>query len=84
MINEFDEFSATGVIGMPDFATAEKGEEVSLTRRLRGVGAVSDEFGKWIPDASTRIGNDRFPLRNASKPDMDLGQRSGRARTLFG
>ena len=51
MINEFDEFSETGVIGMPDFATAEKGEQF-LEAAAHGVVRFLDEFGKW--DFQTR------------------------------
>ena len=53
MINEFDEFSETGVIGMPDFATAEKGERF-LEAAAQGVVRFLDEFGTW--DFQTRVG----------------------------
>jgi creatinine amidohydrolase len=51
MINEFDEFSETGVIGMPDFATAEKGEKF-LEAAAQGVIRFLDQFEKW--DFQTR------------------------------
>ena len=51
MINEFDEFSETGVIGMPDFATAEKGEQF-LEAAGQAVAKFLDEFGTW--DFQTR------------------------------
>ena len=51
MINEFDEFSETGVIGMPDFATAEKGEKF-LEAAAQAVVRFLDEFGRW--DFQTR------------------------------
>ena len=51
MINEFDEFSETGVIGMPDFATAEKGEKF-LDAAAQAVARFLDEFGGW--DFQTR------------------------------
>jgi len=51
MINEFDEFSDTGVIGMPDFATAEKGQKF-LDAAAHGVVRFLDEFAKW--DFQTR------------------------------
>lgn len=51
MINEFDEFSETGVIGMPDFAAAGKGEQF-LEAAAAGVVRFLDEFGSW--DFQTR------------------------------
>jgi creatinine amidohydrolase len=51
MINEFDEFSETGVIGMPDFATPEKGERF-LEAAAQAVAGFLDEFGRW--DFQTR------------------------------
>ena len=51
MINEFDEFSETGVIGMPEFATAEKGQKF-LEAAAQGVARFLDEFGMW--DFQTR------------------------------
>jgi len=51
MINEFDEFSDTGVIGMPDFATAEKGA-LFLEAAAQGVVRFLDQFVKW--DFQTR------------------------------
>jgi creatinine amidohydrolase len=46
MINEFDELSENGVIGMPDFATAEKGEKF-LDAAVNGVVRFIDEFATW-------------------------------------
>ncbi len=51
MINEFDEFSANGVIGMPDFATPEKGERF-LEAAANAVVRFLDEFQSW--DFQTR------------------------------
>ena len=51
MINEFDEFSETGVIGMPDFATAAKGEQF-LEAAAQAVARFLDEFATW--DFQTR------------------------------
>lgn len=51
MINEFHEFSETGVIGMPDFATAEKGEQF-LDAAAQAVARFLDEFSRW--DFQTR------------------------------
>jgi len=51
MINEFDEFSETGVIGMPDYATREKGEKF-LEAAAQAVTRFLDEFSKW--DFQTR------------------------------
>jgi creatinine amidohydrolase len=51
MINEFDEFSETGVIGMPEFASAEKGEKF-LEAAAQGVVRFLNEFGRW--DFQTR------------------------------
>ena len=51
MINEFDEFSATGVIGMPEFANAQKGEQF-LEAAAQAVTRFLDEFGRW--DFQTR------------------------------
>lgn len=51
MINEFDEFSANGVIGMPDFATPEKGERF-LQAASGAVVRFLDEFEGW--DFQTR------------------------------
>jgi creatinine amidohydrolase len=52
MINEFDEFSETGVIGMPDYATAEKGSRF-LEAAAQSVARFLDEFEKW--DFQTRF-----------------------------
>jgi creatinine amidohydrolase len=52
MINEFDEFSDTGVIGMPDFASAEKGTRF-LEAAAQGVVRFLDQFEKW--DFQTRF-----------------------------
>ncbi len=51
MINEFDEFSETGVIGMPDFANSEKGGKF-LDAAAQAVVRFLDEFGRW--DFQTR------------------------------
>lgn len=51
MINEFDEFSASGVIGMPDFATPEKGERF-LQAAAEAAARFIDEFATW--DFQTR------------------------------
>ncbi len=51
MINEFDEFSESGVIGMPDFATSEKGARF-LEAASQAVVRFLDEFGAW--DFQTR------------------------------
>ena len=51
MINEFDEFSETGVIGMPDYASAEKGEEF-LEAAAQAVVRFLSEFAQW--DFQTR------------------------------
>ncbi len=51
MINEFDEFSETGVIGMPDYATAAKGT-LFLEAAAQGVIRFLDQFAKW--DFQTR------------------------------
>lgn len=53
MINEFDEFSETGVIGMPDFATAEKGEQF-LEAAAQAAVRFLDEFGRWDFQTRTR------------------------------
>lgn len=46
MIAEFDELSETGVIGMPDFATTEKGAKF-LEAAAQGVVRFLDQFAKW-------------------------------------
>lgn len=51
MVAEFDEFSDTGVIGMPQFATPEKGREF-LEAAARSTIRFLDEFAKW--DFQTR------------------------------
>jgi creatinine amidohydrolase len=51
LIAEFDEFSASGVIGMPDFATAEKGAKF-LEAAAQSVVRFLDQFAKW--DFQTR------------------------------
>jgi creatinine amidohydrolase len=53
MINEFDEFSASGVIGMPDYASAEKGERF-LDAAVGAVAGFLDEFGRWDFQTRTR------------------------------
>ncbi len=52
MINEFDEFSETGVIGMPDFASAEKGERF-VEAAAQAAARFIDEFAGW--DFQTRF-----------------------------
>ena len=56
MIAEFDELSETGVIGMPEFATPEKGAQF-LEAAAQGVVRFLGEFAKW--DFQTRPGNPR-------------------------
>jgi creatinine amidohydrolase/Fe(II)-dependent formamide hydrolase-like protein len=51
MINEFDEFSPAGVIGMPDLATSEKGGRF-LEAASQSVVRFLDEFARW--DFQTR------------------------------
>jgi len=51
MINEFDEFSSSGVIGMPDFATSEKVARF-LEAASQAVVRFLDEFARW--DFQTR------------------------------
>lgn len=51
MINEFDELSPNGVIGMPEFATAEKGEQF-LNAAGEAVARFIREFRSW--DFQTR------------------------------
>ena len=51
MVNEFDEFSETGVIGMPEFATPEKGERF-LEAATQGVARFLEQFESW--DFQTR------------------------------
>ena len=51
LIAEFDEFSETGVIGMPEFATPEKGE-LFLEAAAQATRAFLGEFAKW--DFQTR------------------------------
>jgi creatinine amidohydrolase/Fe(II)-dependent formamide hydrolase-like protein len=46
MINEFDELSHNGVIGMPEEATAEKGSQFLEAAVLAAV-ALIDEMGQW-------------------------------------
>jgi creatinine amidohydrolase len=46
MINEFDEFSDNGVIGLPEFATPEKGERF-LEAAAQGVSRFLTEFAAW-------------------------------------
>ncbi len=46
MIDEFDEFSDNGALGMPEFATPEKGGRF-LDAAARGVARFLDEFGTW-------------------------------------
>ena len=51
LIAEFDELSESGVIGMPDFANAGKGERF-LEAAAQGVVRFLDQFAKW--DFQTR------------------------------
>lgn len=51
LIAEFDELSETGVIGMPEFATQEKGAKF-LEAAAQGVVRFLAEFAKW--DFQTR------------------------------
>jgi creatinine amidohydrolase len=51
MINEFDEFSENGVIGMPEFATPEKGEQF-VEAAAGAVVRFLNEFQAW--DFQTR------------------------------
>jgi creatinine amidohydrolase len=46
LINEFDELSATGVLGMPELATAEKGSAF-LESAAQAVLRLIDEMGAW-------------------------------------
>ena len=46
LIAEFDEYSATGVIGMPDYATAEKGEKF-LDAAAQAAANFIDRFATW-------------------------------------
>ncbi|HMF76456.1 MAG TPA: creatininase family protein [Bryobacteraceae bacterium] len=46
LISEFDELSANGVIGMPEFATAEKGFEF-VEAAAQGVVNLLDEMSGW-------------------------------------
>jgi len=46
MINEFDELSHNGVIGMPEYASAEKGMQFLEAAAAAAV-AMIDEMGKW-------------------------------------
>ncbi len=58
LIAEFDEFSDTGVIGMPDFATVEKGAQF-LEAAAQGVVRFLDEFARW--DFQTRAATRSTP-----------------------
>jgi creatinine amidohydrolase len=51
MINEFDEFSESGVIGMPDLANSGKGSQF-LEAAAQAVARFLDEFERW--DFQTR------------------------------
>jgi creatinine amidohydrolase len=46
MINEFDEISVNGAIGMPEFASAEKGEQF-LDAAASAIVRFLDEFERW-------------------------------------
>jgi creatinine amidohydrolase/Fe(II)-dependent formamide hydrolase-like protein len=54
LIAEFDELSETGVIGMPEFATPEKGARF-LEAAAQGVVRFLGELAKW--DFQTRPRN---------------------------
>jgi creatinine amidohydrolase len=56
MISEFDELSHNGVIGMPEEASAEKGEQF-LEAAAQGVVSLIDEMGTW-----------KFQEKGPSKP----------------
>ena len=47
MINEFDELSENGVIGMPEFATAEKGARFLEAAAARESCEFLDQFATW-------------------------------------
>ena len=51
LINEFDELSPNGVLGMPELATAEKGEQF-LDAAAQAVNGFIREFASW--DFQTR------------------------------
>lgn len=46
MVNDFHEFSATGVVGMPQYASAEKGEQF-LSAIVESVADFISEFSSW-------------------------------------
>jgi creatinine amidohydrolase len=46
LISEFDEISENGVIGMPEFATADKGERF-LEAAARSAASLIDEMANW-------------------------------------
>lgn len=46
LVNEFNELSATGTVGLPEMATAEKGERF-LKGIVNDVTAFVDDFAKW-------------------------------------
>jgi creatinine amidohydrolase/Fe(II)-dependent formamide hydrolase-like protein len=46
LINEFDEISENGVLGMPEFATSEKGS-LFLKAAADAVARFLDEFATW-------------------------------------
>jgi creatinine amidohydrolase/Fe(II)-dependent formamide hydrolase-like protein len=46
LINEFDELSPSGVLGMPEFATPEKGARF-LEAAADAVVVLIDEMGTW-------------------------------------
>jgi creatinine amidohydrolase len=46
LVNEFDEFSDNGVIGIPELATAEKGQQF-LNAAVEGVLRLLDEVETW-------------------------------------
>jgi creatinine amidohydrolase/Fe(II)-dependent formamide hydrolase-like protein len=55
IVNEFDEISRTGTIGMPEHASKEKGAQF-LEAAANGVTAFIDDFSQWHyqEDASQR------------------------------
>ena len=54
LISEFDEISENGVIGMPEFATAEKGERF-LEAAAQAVVSLVDEMANWHFQHTRRV-----------------------------
>ena len=54
LINEFDEISANGVIGMPEFATPEKGEQF-LEAAAQSICALINEIRNWTFQEHSRV-----------------------------